>query len=228
MFKTLNGAGWWSGNTLELCSVMHRSPVESRPAQLTLTESSHVLRNLFKANRPTETVFRRYDTFFRNPFEFTGYTTIRRYTAWGDEGVIRFLKNKLLPIYCWEPQNVINSDHTFQSFKSENSHKYNAVLQKVQSPTVNTFLYNKCQPLNLVKIITSRQNKMEHTCSVCGENAQRCTLLHKMHSAVRSYTKCTALYALTQNWTQYHNTRNTVCLFVCRLVSAPNRLGRFL
>ena len=34
MLKTLNGAGWWSGKILELCSVMHRSPVEYRSAQL--------------------------------------------------------------------------------------------------------------------------------------------------------------------------------------------------
>ena len=77
-------------------------------------------------------------------------------------------KIKLLPMYCWEPQNVINSDQMFQSFKSESSHKYNVVLQKVQSPTVNTFFYNKFQPPRF-KTIRWRQNNMEHTCSVCGK-----------------------------------------------------------
>jgi hypothetical protein len=84
---------------------------------------------------------------------------------------------KFLPICCWEPQNVINSDHGFQSFTSESSHKY-AVLQHVQSATVNTFSTTNASSLILFKTITWRQNNTEHTCSVCGGNAQRYTLLH--------------------------------------------------
>lgn len=47
-------------------------------------------------------------------------------------------------------------------------------------PQLTHFCTTNASPLILLKTVTWRQNNMEHTSSVCSENAQRYKLLHKI------------------------------------------------